>query len=229
LGDDHEINFCYFDFAGVPNGMRREIETHHAQGNASPYIPRGGYSIEGIWIGSRLAGILSNKGFAYRWAEYPDNSAPQIKYGVNIVVYALRQVGGIYIRDNGYPGVIEDGQSRMDGVSGKKTDVVIALSDSVREGSERITLNGYQLIRNIDYSIDYPSGEITLFNPDASQSRADLQVRYEHDGRKPRTIDINIYDSDGNHTNGSGRDLLTMQARVRYEDGSAVYIMNTPH
>lgn len=229
LSDDHEVNYCYFDFAGAPHGMNRSAETHDVREEASPDIRSNSYGIEGIWIGGRLAGILSNKGYAYRWAEFPVNSVPQVKYGVNAVVYALCQVGGMYIRDNGYPGVFHDSQSRMDGASGNKTDVVIDLTDSVREGSDRVILNGCQLMRNIDYTIDYPSGEITIFNPDASKSRADLQVRYEQDGRKSRIIDINIYDSDGNRTNGSGHDLLPMQARVSYGDGSAVYIMNTPH
>jgi hypothetical protein len=53
--------------------------------------------LEGVWIKDRLAIVYSNKGYIVRWTEL-DNNVPQLKMGVNFIVYALRQEGGLAVR-----------------------------------------------------------------------------------------------------------------------------------
>ena len=50
--------------------------------------------LEGIWIDDRLVAIYSDKGYARKW-EDTSNNEPQLKMGVNMVVYALTQQGSI--------------------------------------------------------------------------------------------------------------------------------------
>ena len=50
--------------------------------------------LEGIWIGGRLAVVFSNKGYTVNWNEISGNDA-QLKMGVNLMVFALTQPGGI--------------------------------------------------------------------------------------------------------------------------------------
>ncbi len=51
------------------------------------------FYLEGIWIDGRLAVIYSDKGYSCKWQEYQNND-PQLKMGVNMVIYALTQEGG---------------------------------------------------------------------------------------------------------------------------------------
>ena len=51
-------------------------------------------TLEGIWIDNRLVAVYSDKGYAIKWAKMTDNE-PQLKIGVNMVVFALTQTGGI--------------------------------------------------------------------------------------------------------------------------------------
>ena len=41
-----------------------------------------------------MVAIYSDKGYAIKWAQMSDND-PQLKMGVNMVVFALTQAGGI--------------------------------------------------------------------------------------------------------------------------------------
>jgi hypothetical protein len=50
--------------------------------------------LEGIWIDDRLVAIYSDKGYARKWEE-TSNNEPQLKMGVNMVVYALTQEGSV--------------------------------------------------------------------------------------------------------------------------------------
>ena len=49
--------------------------------------------LEGIFVNSQLVAIYSNKGYGLRWAARSDN-VPQLKMGINMVVYALLHSGG---------------------------------------------------------------------------------------------------------------------------------------
>ncbi len=50
--------------------------------------------LDGIWIDNRLVAIYSDKGYAILWKNF-SNNIPQLKMGVNMVVFALTQEGGI--------------------------------------------------------------------------------------------------------------------------------------
>jgi len=56
---------------------------------------------------------------------------------------------------------------------------VFQLGPLVLEGSEEVTLNGRQLQRNADYSIDYGSGELRILNEQAKAPGAALDITYE--------------------------------------------------
>ncbi|MCE5251874.1 hypothetical protein LLG96_16830, partial [bacterium] len=53
--------------------------------------------LEGVWLGERLVAIYSDKGYAIKWKDLSNNE-PQLKMGVNMVVFALTQVGGISVQ-----------------------------------------------------------------------------------------------------------------------------------
>ena len=55
----------------------------------------------------------------------------------------------------------------------------ISLGINVLEGSEEVFLNGTQLKKDVDYIIDYLSGQITILNDQAFQPGANLEINYE--------------------------------------------------
>jgi len=104
---DHEVYHSYFDFDdGPPVGVENQTVTTSripvldssgnptAQTRENRAMPRRIPYLEGIWIGDRLAVVLANKGYGVKWAEYSNND-PQLKMGVNMVVYALTAPGGL--------------------------------------------------------------------------------------------------------------------------------------
>jgi len=101
IPEDHELFHSFFDFDdGVPMGAeyvvsRLEKGAHEQEQtpvHVTPYI-------EGIWLGQRLVAIYSDKGYFHRWND-PEHSEPQIKFGVNMVVFAAYQKGGISKRNS---------------------------------------------------------------------------------------------------------------------------------
>jgi len=95
----HPIYHCYFDFDDGPP-ISREYDTIPVQtrraGAAPPVrkMSKPVYYLEGIWLGDRLVAVYSDKGYAIKWKDMTNN-APQLKMGVNMVVFALTQEGGI--------------------------------------------------------------------------------------------------------------------------------------
>ena len=57
-------------------------------------MPEPVYYLEGIWLGDRLVAVYSDKGYAIKWKQMTNNT-PQLKMGVNMVVFALTQEGSI--------------------------------------------------------------------------------------------------------------------------------------
>ena len=95
IPNSHEIYHNVFEFDVPPRGAEVGVAI---QSPASAEIPVQIRSeevnyLEGIWIGNRLVALLSNKGYLLKWNEY-DHNEPQLKFGVNLVVYALTS-GGI--------------------------------------------------------------------------------------------------------------------------------------
>jgi hypothetical protein len=87
LPNNHPIYHSFFDFNGGPPpggeiyGLRSEL------GVPSPHL-------EGIYLDGRLVAVYSDKGYGLVWEDEFHNE-PQLKMGVNLVVYALTQEGSI--------------------------------------------------------------------------------------------------------------------------------------
>jgi len=79
--NDHPLYYSFFDFTdGPPRGDEtRMVDVH---------------SLEGLFIDGRLAAIYSNKRYVNKWMLEMNND-PQLRMGVNMLVFALRQQGGI--------------------------------------------------------------------------------------------------------------------------------------
>ena len=52
------------------------------------------YFLEGVFLGDRLVGVYSDKGYVHMWARDFGNE-PQLRFGINAVVFALTQEGSI--------------------------------------------------------------------------------------------------------------------------------------
>ena len=99
IPNDHPLYHCFFDFDdGPPQGSEIQVAiTSHSPEVSSDYKYKFGepvYFLEGIWLDNRLVAIYSDKGYADKWKEMINND-PQLKMGVNMVVFALTQEGSI--------------------------------------------------------------------------------------------------------------------------------------
>ncbi|MDP2982712.1 MAG: DUF4159 domain-containing protein [Candidatus Latescibacter sp.] len=101
IPNDHPLYHCFFDFNdGPPQGSEMSqmmfTDTTGIQGAAA----RGSSMVkpilylEGITIDNRIVAIYSNKGYAFKWKDVTNNES-QLKMGVNMIVFALTQAGGI--------------------------------------------------------------------------------------------------------------------------------------
>ena len=96
----HPLYHCFFDFnEGPPQGAEVSMVQTTTSGvpgetarNTSMSKPI--HYLEGIWIDGRLAVVYSNKGYGCKWKDF-ENNEPQLKMGVNLIVYALIHEGGI--------------------------------------------------------------------------------------------------------------------------------------
>ncbi|MFC1574170.1 M56 family metallopeptidase [Candidatus Latescibacterota bacterium] len=90
ISENHPLYHCLFDVDdGAPQGGSFAIGDGSIQ-----KLSKGVGDLEGIWLDNRLVVIYSDKGYFYQWNK-PESSEPQMKLGVNIIVYALTQEGGI--------------------------------------------------------------------------------------------------------------------------------------
>ena len=98
----HPIYHCYFEFEnGPPLGAEIELVNNNDaslnQAQATT-MSREVYYLEGVWYKNRLVGILSNKGYSLKWRNN-ENNIPQLRMGVNMIVYALTREDGIASRN----------------------------------------------------------------------------------------------------------------------------------
>ena len=100
ITSSHPLYHCFFDFDdGPPNGSEIQmshvttIEHHHETYNRTTMYKQVLY-LEGISLGDRLVAIYSDKGYGRKWADTTNNE-PQLRMGVNMVVFALTQDGSI--------------------------------------------------------------------------------------------------------------------------------------
>ena len=86
IGDDDALYHCFFDFdEGPPRGAEG--------GSSGRTINREVRYLEGIYYRGRLAGVFSAKGYIVKWNDLiggDESSNPQLRMGVNFIVYALR-------------------------------------------------------------------------------------------------------------------------------------------
>jgi len=104
IKNSHPLYHCFEDFDdGPPQGsevsdVTRVFTTFVGGGTQQDMlkstIPKQVFYLEGIWINERLVAIYSDKGYAKKWAA-TSNNEPQLRMGVNMVVYALTQEGSI--------------------------------------------------------------------------------------------------------------------------------------
>ena len=100
IPNNHPLYHCFFDFdEGPPQGdevyvvkestMYTWDRNHHAITMSKQVL-----YLEGISVQDRLVAIYSDKGYGLKWKD-TDNNEPQLKMGVNMVVFALTQEGSI--------------------------------------------------------------------------------------------------------------------------------------
>ena len=100
IPNDHPVYHSFFDFDdGPPQGaevkMTQTSTTYTVGAEArNAKMSKQVLYLEGIWLDERLVAIYSDKGYAKKWALLAKNE-PQLKIGVNFVVFALTQQGGI--------------------------------------------------------------------------------------------------------------------------------------
>jgi len=115
---DHPLNFCFYDlgallpegaetWASTPDSTASEwgflnfdAATYRTTDHMHKKVNTADYSLWGVWIGERLAAVYSDRGYGHLWEKYPytlsnESISPQVKLGVNLVVYALTQKDGI--------------------------------------------------------------------------------------------------------------------------------------
>jgi beta-lactamase regulating signal transducer with metallopeptidase domain len=122
IPNDHPLYHCFFDFDdGPPMGMKtsdikKRADEGKRQGDKSTFVEEFNYSrlLEGIWLNNRLVAIYSDMFYANRWAEEKDN-IPQLKLGLNMVVYALLQEGGMAAEVGGDANpTVQEGSTRRE-------------------------------------------------------------------------------------------------------------------
>jgi len=100
IPNDHPLYHCFHDFDdGPPQGAEIQMvqtTTTGAQGETArnSSMAKAVHYLEGIWLDERLVAVYSDKGYCWKWKDLTNNE-PQLKMGVNFVVFALTQAGGI--------------------------------------------------------------------------------------------------------------------------------------
>jgi hypothetical protein len=99
IPNDHPLYHCFFDFDGPVQGSEVDMTSTSTVGDQGS-LARGQSMakqvlyLEGIWLENRLVAVYSDKGYGMKWKDMTYNE-PQLKIGVNMVVFALTQAGGI--------------------------------------------------------------------------------------------------------------------------------------
>jgi len=104
LPNGHPIYHSFFDFDGPPpgeevsqkvrvSGDRRGVLTGDTRG-IQHAVSKPAHFLEGIYLGDRLVAVYSDKAYGKYWEREYENE-PQLKIGVNMVVFALTQQGSI--------------------------------------------------------------------------------------------------------------------------------------
>ena len=84
---DHNLYHCFFDFEGKPPQGAEIGARGFSMNKTINYL-------EGVWYKGRLAAVYSDKGYIVKWTDRTNNF-PQLKMGINMIVYSLIQEDGI--------------------------------------------------------------------------------------------------------------------------------------
>lgn len=109
IPNNHPLYHAWEDFDGPPAGDDNIRPNGMSLANPNPNqrlkpIPERYKYIEGIFLNGRLAVVLSSKGYTRAWGDWlknpssfggPQDNTRQLQFGLNIIVYASQQKGGI--------------------------------------------------------------------------------------------------------------------------------------
>ncbi|MEW5800454.1 MAG: DUF4159 domain-containing protein, partial [Bacteroidota bacterium] len=99
IPNNHPLYTAWENFSGPPSGddlVRYDRRVREVK-EIYPYV-------EAIFINGRMAVLISNKGYCFAWGAWkylpavaggPYDNTRQLQFGLNVVVYALTQRGGI--------------------------------------------------------------------------------------------------------------------------------------
>lgn len=105
IPNNHWLYHCWEDFSGPPSG---EDDLRYEQELRPGWRPPPGNErypyLEGIFLNGRLAVLMSNKGFCKAWGTWttgprPVDNVRQLQFGLNVIVFASTQKGGIVDRN----------------------------------------------------------------------------------------------------------------------------------
>ena len=89
IRNDHPLYHVFFDFDGPPPGGEVGGRINRYTGRSEAV-----YFLEGIYLRNRLVAVYADKGYGAFWQRESSNE-PQLKMGINFVVFALTQKGSI--------------------------------------------------------------------------------------------------------------------------------------
>lgn len=95
IPNTHPLYHCFFDFDdGPPNGAEIGLFGGNSSNFNRTLMSKRIFALEGVWYRDRLVAVYSDKGYIIKWNENSNNE-PQLRMGVNFIVFALTQKGGI--------------------------------------------------------------------------------------------------------------------------------------
>ena len=95
IPNSHPLYHTFYDFDGPPVGSELDVPSDQEQWAISyRIVAQHSYHLEGVFLGDRLVALYSDKGYVHKWAENYGNE-PQLRFGINVVVFALTQEGSI--------------------------------------------------------------------------------------------------------------------------------------
>jgi hypothetical protein len=95
IPNSHPLYHTFYDFDGPPVGSELGTPSDSEQWSVNYRIlPQHSYRLEGVFLGDRLVALYSDRGYVHKWAENYGNE-PQLRFGINVVVFALTQEGSI--------------------------------------------------------------------------------------------------------------------------------------
>ena len=95
IPNSHPVYHTFYDFDGPPVGSELGTPSDAEQwGLNYRILAQHSYRLEGVFLGDRLVALYSDRGYVHKWAENYGNE-PQLRFGINVVVFALTQEGSI--------------------------------------------------------------------------------------------------------------------------------------